>query len=227
MTKLGVFTPSLLLYTFRKVVVSKMLSYISLDLETTGFSAYSNEIIQIGAYKIIDGVLSDKFITYVKPIQYIPREVQSLTKITPQMVADYPSIDEILPEFFNFCGDLPFLGHNLQFDYNFLLVKGRDVCLDFSLNNKRLGIDTLKLAKKFFPNFPKHSLEYLVEAFNIFVGEPKFHDAGYDAYMTKLVYDRFIYNPATQIGSQIPELLVRDDKSKYGKVEVNDTLSFS
>ena len=97
-----------------------MVSFVSLDLETTGFSPYNNEIIQIGAWKIKDGVVVDKFDTYVKPIQYIPREVQALTKITPDMVADYPSVDEILPEFYAFCEDLPFLGHNLQFDYNFL-----------------------------------------------------------------------------------------------------------
>ena len=179
-----------------------MVSFVSLDLETTGFSPHNNEIIQIGAWKIKDGVVTDKFDTYVKPIQYIPREVQALTKITPDMVADYPSIDEILPEFYGFCEDLPFLGHNLQFDYNFLLVKGSNMGIDFSLKNQRSGVDTLKLAKKFFPNFQKYSLEYLVEKFNIFVGDANFHNASYDAYMTKLVYDRFIYNPATMIGSR-------------------------
>ena len=50
-----------------------MVSFVSVDLETTGFSPFSNEIIQIGAWKIKDGVVVDKFDTYVKPIQYIPR----------------------------------------------------------------------------------------------------------------------------------------------------------
>lgn len=203
-----------------------MVSFVSLDLETTGFSPYNNEIIQIGAWKIKDGIVADKFDTYVKPIQYIPREVQALTKITPDMVADYPSVDEILPEFYAFCEDLPFLGHNLQFDYNFLLVKGTAIGIDFSLKNQRSGVDTLKLAKKFFPNFPKHSLEYLVEKFNISVGDANFHNASYDAYMTKLVYDRFIYNPATMVGSRMPELLCGKSNSQYGKVESNGTLSF-
>lgn len=203
-----------------------MTSYVVIDLETTGYSPYSNEIIQIGAWKIEDSVVKSKFDTYVKPIQYIPQVIQSLTKITPQMVADYPTIDEILPEFYTFVGDLPFLGHNLQFDYDFLLVKGKSLGLDFSLGNKRTGIDTLKLARKFYPNFEKHSLEYLVEKFKISTGEVKFHNASYDAYMTKLVYDRFLYNSSTMIQSRLPELLVKEGNLKYGKVENNGTLSF-
>lgn len=203
-----------------------MVSYVSLDLETTGFSPYNNEIIQIGAWKVENEVVVDKFDTYVKPIQYIPREVQALTGITPEMVSVYPSIDEVLPEFFAFCGDLPFLGHNLSFDYNFLLVKGNEIGLDFSLNRQRTGIDTLKLARKFFPNFPKHSLDYLVEKFNILTGDCKFHNASYDSYMTKLVYDRFVYNPNTMVGSRLPELLSDNKDTQYGKVESNGTLSF-
>lgn len=203
-----------------------MVSFVSVDLETTGFSPFNNEIIQIGAWKIKDGVVVDKFDTYVKPIQYIPREVQAITKITPDMVSDYPSIDEILPEFFNFCEDLPFLGHNLQFDYNFLLTKGKDIGLDFSLKGSRTGIDTLRLAKKFFPNFPKHTLEYLVDKFNILTGECNYHNASFDSYMTKLVYDRFLYNPSTMVGSRLPLLLTDNKNTQYGKVENNGTLSF-
>lgn len=204
-----------------------MVSYVTVDLETTGFSPFNNEIIQIGAWKIKDEVVVDKFNTYVKPLQYIPREVQSLTHITPEMVSDYPSIDEILPEFLNFCEDLPFLGHNLQFDYSFLIVKGNNIGIDFSLGKTRQGIDTLKLARRFFPNFQKHSLEYLVEKFNIMQGDKKFHDASYDAYMTKLIYDRFLYNSKTVVGSRLPELLDGgNENSKYGKVECNATLSF-
>ena len=204
-----------------------MISYVSLDLETTGFSPYNNEIIQIGAWKVKDEVVVDKFDTYVKPIQYIPREVQALTGITPEMVSCYPSIDEILPEFFEFCEDLPFLGHNLQFDYSFLLVKGNDIGIDFSLGKTRQGIDTLKLSKRFFPNFPKHSLEYLVERFKILGGGTGFHNASNDAYMTKLVYDRFLYNSKTVVGSRLPELLDGGkSNSRYGKVENNGTLSF-
>lgn len=203
-----------------------MVSYVALDLETTGFSPYNNEIIQIGAWKIKDEVVVDKFNTYVKPIQYIPREIQALTKITPEMISSYPSIDEILPEFFEFCEDLPFLGHNLQFDYKFLLVKGNDLGLDFSLSKQRQGIDTLKLARKFFPNLAKHSLDFMVESFKIIGDNTKFHDASYDAYMTKLIYDRFIYSSKTIVGSCLPELLTSNESTQYGKVECDGTLSF-
>lgn len=203
-----------------------MNSFVALDLETTGFSPYNNEIIQIAGWKVKDLVVDSKFNTYVKPLQYIPREVQALTKITPSMVADYPSIDEVLPEFFNFCEDLPFLGHNLMFDYQFLLVKGKEIGIDFSLNNLRTGIDTLKLSRKFFPSFSSHSLDYMVDKLNILAGDRRFHDASYDSYMTKLLYERFLYNPSTMVGSRLPELLCGKKDTQYGKVECNATLSF-
>lgn len=202
-----------------------MTDYVVLDLETTGFSPYANEIIQIGAHKIKDGISVDKFVTYVKPIQYIPTEVQSLTHITPEMVSTYPSIDEVLPEFFNFCSDLPFLGHNLSFDYDFLVVKGKECGVDFSLGGTRQGIDTLSLARKFFPKMKSHKLEHLVEEFGINLGNRKFHDAEFDAYATKLVYDRFVYNPYTVRSAEMPVLLTKN-KGQYGKVACDDTLSF-
>lgn len=204
-----------------------MLSYISLDLETTGFSPYNNEIIQVSAWKVEEGLVTDKFNTYVKPIQYIPREVQSITGITPSMVADAPSVEEVLPEFCSFCGDFPFLGHNLSFDYNFLLVKGKWCGVDFSLNGARTGIDTLKLAKKIFPNLKKYSLEDLVQHFKVSVGDPKFHDASFDSYVTKLIYDRFCLMDGMHgvSGLRIPVLLT-DKKKEYGEATNNSLLSF-
>lgn len=200
-------------------------SFVSFDLETTGFNPISDEIIQIGAYKFKQGVLMDKYVTFVKPIQYIPREVQNITKITPEMVAPYPSIDEVLPEFFEFCEDLPFLGHNLPFDYGFVVYHGKRMGLDFSLRGTRNGIDTLALSKKFYPNLPKHTLEYLIDYFKIFGGNSNFHNAEFDAYMTKLLYDRFLCDTRTVVGSRLPHSLT-DKKTKYGRVECNDTLSF-
>ena len=203
-----------------------MVNYIALDLETTGLSPYVNEITQIGAWKIKNGVIVDKFDTLVKPIQYIPRNIEILTGITNDMVSDAPCIEEVLPAFVTFCEDLPFLGHNLPFDYSFLVIWGKKCGLDITLNNTRLGIDTLKLSRKYFPNLKSYKLEEMVKTFNISIGtESKFHNACYDSYMTKLLYDRFILNPDTAHGSRLPEV-IGDKKKQVGHIVSNGTLSF-
>lgn len=197
------------------------LSYISFDLETTGFSPTANEIIDIGAWKIKDGVVVDKFSRLVKPICSIPRDVQALTHITDDMVASEEPIETVLVEFFDWCEDFNFLGHNLTFDYNFLIAKGKPLGLDFTLNNQRCGYDTLRISQKALSSLPNHKLETLVKHYNIDVGN-NFHRAYFDAYATKLVFDRLILAyPVCKIPININE------KNKvYGEVTINDTLSF-
>lgn len=196
------------------------LSYISIDLETTGFSPTANEIIDIGAWKVKDGVVIDKFSRLVKPICSIPRDIQAITHITDSMVKFEEPIESVLVEFFDWCEDLNFLGHNLTFDYNFLVAKGKPLGLDFTLKNERCGYDTLKIAKKFL-NLDNYKLETLVNYYGIDVGN-NFHRASFDAYATKLVFDRFILQfPVCKIATNLNEKC-----TLYGEVTSNDTLSF-
>lgn len=200
-----------------------MKEYVSVDLETTGFNPDLNDIIEIGAWKVKDGVVVDKFSTLVRPIMYIPRTIQQITGITMEDVKDCETIEPIILEFFDFCGDLPLLGHNLSFDYNFLVKKGKAVGVDFSLKGTRSGIDTLKLSKKFL-KLENNKLETVANHFNIVLDDTKgdYHRAGYDSYITKLVYDRFLF---MYPNSMFPETIAPDDKN-YGKVVNNETLSF-
>ena len=202
-----------------------MKDYVSLDLETTGFSPETCDILEVGAWKIKDGVVVDKFCTLVRPVMYIPRTIQSITGITEEMVADCDTIEPVLFEFFDFCEDLPFLGHNLAFDFKFLQYKGKFIGLDFSLGGTRQGIDTLSISKQYV-NTPSHKLEDLAEYFNIDTGKRKdFHRAEYDSYITKLLYDRLLFANTNVLGVVNPVLLNTDSK-KYGKAVNNDTLSF-
>lgn len=204
-----------------------MNSFISLDLETTGFSPDTCDIIEIGAWKVKEGVVIDKFCTLVKPLCYIPREIQNLTKITMADVADCEPIESVLPSFFEWCESYPFLGHNLKFDYDFLCVKGKRLGLDFTLNSRRTGLDTLAMARKFL-SLQDNKLQTVARYFNIELDSNQggYHRASYDAYITKLIYDRFLFNCPVSQGVKSPELLNSDEK-KYGKVVNNDTLSFS
>lgn len=204
-----------------------MQTYITVDLETTGFSALSHEIIEIGAWKVVDGVVKDKFTTLVRPYGYVSREIQNITGITFDMLKDEETVQQVLPEFFEWCGDMPFLGHNLSFDYGFLVKRGQDIGLDFSLKGQRQGICTLKLSRKYLGSLPSHKLEDVATHYNIMLDQSRggYHRAAYDSYVTKLVYDRFVLGYPTFLDVQMPELLSVDDK-KYGKVVNNNVLSF-
>jgi DNA polymerase-3 subunit alpha (Gram-positive type) len=204
-----------------------MVDYVSVDLETTGFSSENNEIIEVGAWKIKDGLVIDKFSTLVKPMMYIPATIQKITGITMDDVKDCDGIDKVLPEFFDWCEEYPFLGYNLPFDYRFLKSKGKLLGVDFSLGETRLGIDVLKLAKKYYKS-ENHKLRTVAEYLGINTDDSKseFHRASFDAYMTKLIYDRLLYKNGKVFEVMTPTLLDKKD-TVYGKVENNDTLSFN
>lgn len=203
-----------------------MLDYVSVDLETTGLSPETSDIIEIGAWKIKQGVVVDKFVTLVRPIVYIPRTVQEMTGITMEDVADCQTIEPTLLEFHDWCEGLPFLGHNLPFDYKFLCYKGKFVGLDFSLSGARCGIDTLTLSKAYL-TLPHNKLQDVAEYFNIQLAGDRggYHRAGYDSYITKLVYDRFVYGFPNILDISTPKQLSVNE-GKYGTPTNTDTLSF-
>lgn len=196
-----------------------MNSYVSLDLETTGLSPTSNEIIEIGAWKIKGSVVVGKFDCLIRPVSLIPREIQRITGITNEMVDDKDRLEEVLPEFATFCEDLPFLGFNLGFDYSFLKAKSKTIGYDFTLNDNRTGIDVLKLCHMHIKGLPSYKLNHVTEYLNIVLQDNKtgFHRAAYDAYVTKLIYDRFLIKASTLEGVIVPEnLLNKKECREYG-----------
>lgn len=202
-----------------------MINYIALDLETTGFSPQSDEIIQIGAWKIEEGVVADRFNCFVRPYRYIPKTVQNVTGILMEDVASAETVESILPEFYDWTRGYPFLGHNLQFDYRFLISHGKRLGLDFSENGSRQGICTMKLAKHLL-KLKSVKLENLATHFHISIsGTPRWHQADFDAYITKLVYDRFAFMYPVLDEVKMPGSL-QDKSTEYGEVTNNETLSF-
>lgn len=95
-------------------------TYVVFDLETTGFSPDKNKIIEIGAVKVIGGVITDRFSTFVNPEVPIPFRIEELTSIKDDMVIDAPKIEEILPEFMKFCEGAIMVAHNAEFDMSFI-----------------------------------------------------------------------------------------------------------
>lgn len=201
-----------------------MKDFVVLDIETTGFVAVSDEITQIGAWKVTNGMVSDKFDQFVKIQGTVPYEVQQLTGIRDSDLADANSIGEVLQEFIDFCGSLPFVIHNAPFDYGFLREKSRLCGLEneLTLRGKRLGIDTLALCRSLFPNV-SHSLSFMIEYLGIPKQEGNYHNALYDAFMTKQLYSYLLSKYDTIYGVKEPVLL---QKEAEGRATNNGVLSF-
>lgn len=143
-----------------------------------------DEIIEIGAIKIENGKEVEVFNTLVKPEYEIDEFISELTGITNEMVKESPSIDEVLPEFIDFIKDSIILGHNVNFDINFIydnLIKCdmNPITNDF--------IDTLRLSRRLLPELKHHRLSDLADYYNInTVGS---HESLKDVRMTIEVYN--------------------------------------
>lgn len=159
-----------------------MTSYVCFDLETTGLSPEKDEIIEIGAVKVVEGKVIDRFMRFVKPDTPISEQVTGITGITNAMVADAGPTDEIIFDFVQFCEDYPVLGHNLMFDYRFMRRYAKKYYMDF----ERKGVDTLKIARKVLPDLPSRSLESLCGHYGIV--NLAAHRAYHDALATAKIY---------------------------------------
>jgi len=133
--------------------------YISLDIETTGLSAERDDIIEIGAVKFDDGKIHDKFQTFIHYDEPLPALITHITGIKDEDLVGAPALEQIADELYDFIGDLPIIGHNINFDIGFLKAKG------FHFSN--LLYDTLPLAQILKPGLPTYSLDMLTEQFEI------------------------------------------------------------
>ena len=200
-----------------------MNSYVVLDLETTGFSTDTNDIIEIGACRVENNEIVDAFNELVRPPYYISKQITNLTGISFTMVQDKDGIDKVLPRFREFVGDSHLLGFNLPFDYGFLLAKGKKVGVDFSKMGRRAGIDVLKLCRTYC-HYPSNKLTDVAEYMNIHLQGGTPHRALYDATMTKYVYDNIKATYGKHKDIDEPRILI-DDNRQYGKVVNSDALS--
>lgn len=132
--------------------------FIVIDLETTGLSPTNNEIIEIAAVMYEGGIEIGTFCQLVKPELAVSSIITNITGITNIMLKNAPKIKAILPDLLKFIGDDILVAHNANFDMSFLSDKFR--ChLGHEFNND--FVDTLRISRKAYPEFPKHGLAYL------------------------------------------------------------------
>ena len=169
-------------------------TYVVFDLETTGFSAEVDRIIEIGAVKVCNGEIVDRFSTFVNPEIPIPFRIETLTHINDQMVMNAPRIEEILPKFLEFCEDAVMVAHNAEFDTSFIINKAEKI----GINVDTTIIDTVLLAQFLMPNLHNYKLDTLTKHLNVVL--ESHHRAVDDAAATadifvkmiKMLYDRDI-----------------------------------
>ncbi|RVT52229.1 3'-5' exonuclease [Rubrivivax albus] len=165
------------------------LAYTVFDTETTGLQpAEGDEIIQIGAARIVNGKLlrQESFEQLVDPQRSIPEAGIPIHGIRPEMVKGQPTITEVLPAFHTYARDTVLVAHNAAFDMRFLQLKEQATGLRFD----QPVLDTLLLSAVVHPNQESHRLEHIAERFGItVVGR---HTALGDAMVTAEVFLKLI-----------------------------------
>lgn len=156
------------------------------DIETTGFGPVNDQIIEIGAVKVQDGKIVDKYSTFVNPDIPIPYHITQLTSITDEMVMDSPMIDVILPEFLEFCKGSILVAHNASFDVGFITKKAEFLGIetDFTV------IDTVGMARLLLPHLSRFKLNIISKELGITL--ESHHRAVDDAGATAEIFVKFI-----------------------------------
>ncbi len=165
---------------------SLMDSFVVFDIETTGFSSVTNHIIEIGAVKVENGKIVDRFSTYVNPQEPIPYRITKLTTITDADVMDAPTIDQVLPEFFAFCEGCVLVAHNASFDIGFIKENARRLGLPYAYTH----VDTLAMARVLLPQLAKFTLDHVAKT--VGVSLENHHRAVDDAEATAEIFEKFI-----------------------------------
>lgn len=175
-------------------------TFVVFDLETTGLnssptSGNMDKIIEIGAYKIEDGEITQCFSTFINPERKLSEEIINLTGITEDMVKDAPKTEEVIPDFFKFCNGSILVGHNIAgFDFKFV----DHYCSQSGYILERKIIDTIPLSQEllFLSNY---KLNTVADKFNITFNH---HRATDDALATAKVFIELI-----KLKKSLPKLL--------------------
>ena len=160
--------------------------FVAFDVETTGLSAVSDRLTEIGAVLFKGGEVRDKFSTFVDPKMPIPANITELTGIRDSDVAGAPSEAEAMRAFLDFVGDRPIIAHNAGFDTGFMAAACERSRIKFS----PVVLDTLVLSQRLLPELKRHKLDIVSKH----LGLPEFnhHRAFDDAEVVARMMEKFI-----------------------------------
>ena len=161
-------------------------TYVVFDLETTGFHAKNNNIIEIGAVKVVGGQITERFSEFVNPKEPIPFRITELTSIRDEDVIDAEDITKILPRFMDFCKGAIMVAHNADFDMSFIKAN----CERLGLPCDFTYVDTVALARYLLPSLSKFKLDNVAKAGGVSLEHH--HRAVDDAGCTAEIYVKFL-----------------------------------
>ncbi len=192
-------------------------TYVVFDFETTGFNAGgADSIIEVGAVKICNGEIVDRFSELINPGRKLPAKITEVTNITDDMLAGKDNEETVIKRFIQWYGNLPMVAHNAKFDVSFLKMAYKKYNLGEFTNTV---IDTLELSRTMDNNFARHSLSALVKRYDVPWDENAHHRADYDAEGTALVFHKMLKKLEGMNFAKIidlDKLVSKDEIHKYG-----------
>jgi DNA polymerase-3 subunit alpha (Gram-positive type) len=193
-------------------------TYVVFDFETTGFNAGGgDQIIEVGAVKLCNGEIIDKFSELIDPNRPLPKKITEITGITDEMLKGKPSEEEVIRKFIEWYGSYPMVAHNAKFDVSFLEMAYQKYDLG-TFNNT--VIDTLELSRTMDSNFSRHSLSALVKRYDIPFDEDSHHRGDYDAEATALIFHKMMKKLGDrnfEKVSDLEKLVSKDEIHKFGR----------
>lgn len=184
--------------------------YCVVDTETTGLSAYYDEIIEIGILRIRSNQIVDQYEQLIHPEYEIDSFITELTGITNEMVAGMPAIQDVKDEVLRFIGDDVVIGHNTSFDLRFL-----NAGFQTELQNKYM--DTMQFARKVYPELSHHRLSDLTKHLNL---HTNMHRSLADCIATKELYDA-IKEKMIKDGLNISDLWQKSAHSSGSRIDIS------
>lgn len=193
-------------------------TYVVFDFETTGFNAGgADSIIEIGAVKIKDGMIIEKYDELINPGRPLPEKIIEVTNITDAMLEGKDNEENAVKRFIEWFGDCPMVAHNAKFDVSFLEMAYKKYNLGTFTNPV---IDTLELSRTLDSTYARHSLSALVKRYEVPWDESAHHRGDYDAEGTALVFYKMLKklsNRNIEKMCDLSKLVSKDEIHKYGR----------
>ena len=193
-------------------------TYVVFDFETTGFNAGgADSIIEIGAVKIKNGEILEKYDELINPGRPLPQKIIDVTNITDDMLEGKDNEENAVKRFIAWFGDCPMVAHNAKFDVSFLEMAYKKYNLGTFTNPV---IDTLELSRTMDNTYARHSLSALVKRYEVPWDESAHHRGDYDAEGTALVFHKMLKklsNRNIETMDQLDTLVSKDEIHKYGR----------
>ena len=161
-------------------------SYVVFDIETTGFSPEVNKIIEIGAVKVVEGKIVDRYSTFINPQIPIPYRIENLTHINDEMVMNERTVDLVLPEFMEWCKDCIMVAHNADFDMSFI----KKNCEILGIPCDPTIVDTVGMARVLLPQLNRYKLDTVAKELKVSL--ESHHRAVDDAGCTAEIFVKFV-----------------------------------